>query len=81
MESRRSRYPGVCETCRKKVWKGELVFIDRRVGHDGWMLWHFECYLGLPKKATNASRKAAKPLPRVWVDTSKFTLPWEALDA
>lgn len=81
MESRRAAYPGTCEKCEKQVWKGQMVFIDRRTGHDGWMVWHFECYLGIARKAGNGPRKAAKPHPRVWIDTSKFKLPWEAQDA
>ena len=79
MESRRASYEGVCETCKKRVFRGEVVLIDKRTGTDGWILWHLDC--DAQNKRPEAPRKAVHHKPRVWIDTRRFRLPWDQLGA
>jgi len=78
MESRRVRFEGTCETCRKPVRRGEVCFIDKRTGTDGWILWHLDCDA---KSVGKAPRTRQKAPPRVWIDTRKFKLPWSPMEA
>lgn len=79
MESRRAWYSGECVSCGKKIRRGEMVFIDKRTGWDGWLLWHFPTCA--ERKALDAHRKPRQHVPRVWIDTKKFKLPWSRLEA